>query len=252
MTVEARLDHSILVATEIFIAQGARIVTIILSRDVTDKVSLDFSVQLQTSTIIVTSSSKQLEVTEVILDSVIMVFGTEPGEDDLWWVSRLPKKHKTIFVMGGNWDLALAQVLGQFPRPLFIHSPHLDSNNASSSLTTVYRKPHYFKDHLEKMAIFHVNTKMLTDDQDDMVRGLDLELELDFGGHEFPAVAFEFYPYSMPDFEGQSQHGGYEYDIVAVLADALNLRLVIRPPSSGIMWGREDPPGSGNFTGWVD
>ncbi len=62
-------------------------------------------------------------------------------------------------------------------------------------------------------------------------------------------MAFYFYPYSIPDFEGQANHAGIEYDIVAAIADSLNLRLVVRPPSTGGSWGYEDPKGSGNYTG---
>jgi len=40
--------------------------------------------------------------------------------------------------------------------------------------------------------------------------------------------------------------------LVAVSAlSGLNLKLVLQPTSDGQYWGKEEPPGSGNFTGLI-
>ncbi len=69
-----------------------------------------------------------------------------------------------------------------------------------------------------------------------------------FVGLDFPAVAFEFSPYSHPDFEN-GHHEGFEYEIVAAITNALGLNLVVKPPSTGGMWGWEED--NGNFTGEI-
>ncbi len=69
----------------------------------------------------------------------------------------------------------------------------------------------------------------------------------DFGGRSFPAVAFHFHPYSVPDFDDQANHAGFEYEIAAAVAESLNLRLVVSSPSSGGLWGSEDE--HGNYSG---
>lgn len=74
------------------------------------------------------------------------------------------------------------------------------------------------------------------------------KFQLDFGGHEIPGVAFTYKPYSMPDHSsGQDNHGGLEYETAATVLGALNLRLVVRLPSTGRMWGRPDK--HGNWSG---
>ena len=40
-----------------------------------------------------------------------------------------------------------------------------------------------------------------------------LERQLDFGGEDIAAVAFHFYPWSVPDYEG-GNHGGFEYQVL--------------------------------------
>ncbi len=59
-----------------------------------------------------------------------------------------------------------------------------------------------------------------------------------------------FPPYSEPDFggEGRRGHGGFEYEIAAAAAGSLGLNLVLRPPSTGVMWGSR-VEGTDNFTG---
>ena len=75
-------------------------------------------------------------------------------------------------------------------------------------------------------------------------------MQTDFGGRELRAVAFYFYPYSIPDYEsGAEEHGGIEYNIASTIAESLNFRLVLRAPSTGGQWGYEEPKGSGNYTG---
>ena len=242
------LARPIRIAAEILEGQGARVVTVLL--DVAAVAGKAFEeLGLQVPVVIATPS----EVTGLVLDNVVAVMGSDTGEDDLQWVSRLPKMHKIIFVMmDGGWDGRdlRREALGQFPKALYLSQAHLDgyknhdnttSSSSSSSIIRAYRKPHYFEDRLEKVAIFEAEVNK--------GGGATFQLETDFGGHDFPAVAFHFYPYSMPDFETQSGHGGIEYRIASAVAAALNLRLVISPPSTGGFWGEEDPPGSGNYTG---
>ncbi len=90
--------------------------------------------------------------------------------------------------------------------------------------------------------------------------------QLDFKGNEFRAVAFPFYPFSLPDYENQMDHKantimqyfpsetllkndtqGFEYEIADTVARGLNLRLVVREPTTCCVWGAEG--GDGNFTG---
>ncbi len=62
-------------------------------------------------------------------------------------------------------------------------------------------------------------------------------------------MAFMFPPYSEPDFGGEGRgHGGFEYEIAAAAAGSLGLNLVLRPPSTGVMWGSR-VEGTDNFTG---
>ncbi len=72
-----------------------------------------------------------------------------------------------------------------------------------------------------------------------------------FSRQDFPAVAFMFPPYSKPDFggeDGRRGHGGFEYEIASAAAGSLGLNLVLRPPSTGVMWGSR-VEGTDNFTG---
>ncbi len=75
--------------------------------------------------------------------------------------------------------------------------------------------------------------------------------QTDFGGRELRAVAFQFYPYSQPDFENNLSHGGFEYRIAEAVVSSLNFKMTIRKPSSGARWGREDSPGSNRYDGMI-
>ncbi len=81
------------------------------------------------------------------------------------------------------------------------------------------------------------------------------------------AAGFHFPPYSVLDFETGRvrvtsdsweacfrhtrllQHSGIEYDITATVVNALRRDMKVQLPGDGAFWGRETPPGSGNYTG---
>ncbi len=110
---------------------------------------------------------------------------------------------------------------------------------------------HTWKYHkqIEKFAIFN------GDDQEywhkNGVKSSTLRLkpehQLNFGNNEFAAVAFRIPPYSLPDYQNQENSGGFEYEIASLVTKGINIRLIIRPPSTGFMWGNKDA--TGNYTG---
>lgn len=69
-----------------------------------------------------------------------------------------------------------------------------------------------------------------------------------FNGHKIRASAFNNRPYSIINLE-TNRHGGIEYNIARTLTKSLNLEMVVQNPTDGEKWGREEPPGSGNFSG---
>ncbi len=151
-------------------------------------------------------------------------------------VTKLPPSHEIIFTSSNSDRISLFPKLARLPLSLyFVKSNH--------STVTISRRPDIMEEyHVETLGFLN-NAHYFTNS----TKRSD-KLQLDFHGSNFPAVAFPYKPYSMPDYSDPSKHSGYEYEIAKVLADSLNLALVIAPPSSGFMWGSENKE-TGNFTG---
>ncbi len=176
--------------------------------------------------------------------SIVSILPNQDG--NTYWLSELPARHKIIFATD---DLTSIR---QFPRlkrlPLsefFIYEKNgtFDADGRYDQFS-VHKWEGYHSNDMVEVAM--CTGENFDCDYRDAAGSMDFHLQTDYKGHEFPAVAFEFFPYSMPDFETQV-HSGFEYMIVKVLTDALNLKMVVRPPTSGGMWGwqKED----GNYTG---
>ena len=103
----------------------------------------------------------------------------------------------------------------------------------------------HFKEEIKMIGTFGING--LNSNENTLTGMKELAQRMDFKGNAFPAVAFNFPPYSVPDYANQENNGGYEYEITSVVAKALNLKLTVHPPSRGGLWGLPDE--HGNYTG---
>ena len=65
-----------------------------------------------------------------------------------------------------------------------------------------------------------------------------------FGGKTLLATSFQLAPFTYQNADGS--RGGWEYSVVAVLAEKLNFKLDINPPPNGELWGENK---NGTFTG---
>ena len=66
----------------------------------------------------------------------------------------------------------------------------------------------------------------------------------DFGGKVLKVTTFNHPPYTYQEESGE--YGGYEYRVVAALANNMNFELDINPPPNGEKWGENK---NGTFTG---
>ena len=66
----------------------------------------------------------------------------------------------------------------------------------------------------------------------------------DFGGKILKATSFQLAPFNYQNDDGS--RGGWEYKVMAALAEKLNFKLSINPPPSGELWGENK---NGTFTG---
>lgn len=66
----------------------------------------------------------------------------------------------------------------------------------------------------------------------------------DFGGKILEATSFQLAPFSYQNNDGS--RGGWEFRVMAALAEKLNFKLSINPPPKGELWGENK---NGTFTG---
>ncbi len=163
------------------------------------------------------------------------------------WIKLLPWIHNPVLITN-SLDSFADSDFRHLKRlePIFFVTGEEEKKKDSPARFTVYTWKYHKNP--SKFAIYdgshgyrqrdHVYTSTLT---------LNSGYQLDFGGHDFPSVAFQFPPYSLPDYEEQENNGGFEYEIALAVAKGLNLRLVVSPPSTGKRWGSADA--YGNYTG---
>ena len=65
-----------------------------------------------------------------------------------------------------------------------------------------------------------------------------------FGGKTLQATSFQLAPFTYQNADGS--RGGWEYSVMASLAEKLNFKLDINPPPNGELWGENK---NGTFTG---
>ena len=65
-----------------------------------------------------------------------------------------------------------------------------------------------------------------------------------FGGKTLLATSFQLAPFTYRNADGT--RGGWEYSVMAALAEKLNFKLDINPPPNGELWGENK---NGTFTG---
>ncbi len=151
-------------------------------------------------------------------------------------VSKLPTSHEIIFTSTNSDSISQFPKLAKLPQSLYF----VQSNEGT---VMVGKRPDIMEgNHFETLGFWNNANDFIGN-----IKSSD-KLQLDFHGSDFPAVAFLYKPFSMPNYNDPSKHSGYEYEIVKVVTDSLNLQLDISPPSSGFMWGLEDKE-TGNFTG---
>ncbi len=168
------------------------------------------------------------------------------------WLGELPWISNVVVIT------ASTEWADRFPNVKRLQ-PTFFLREANSTGFEVHAWTSYLEHDLDKVAIFRQGagyiTKNQRDDEDGHHSGRlyvsDPKRLLDFGGREFPGVAFTFPPYSLPNYKNQEGHGGFEYEIAAAVTKGLNLRLVVRPPSKGGLWGVEDEHGNFNGEGQV-
>ncbi len=186
--------------------------------------------------------------------------GLGGGNSTFGWLSALPPLHNFVFVADSLDALARGRKkLAGLPHALFyVASAAADGRQTLS----VYKRPNFMEaEVLAKLAVLkeeeeEANSRLAeslarssSSSSSSPSSSSAFGLQTDFGGRRLRGVAFDFFPYSVPDFGDPTGHGGFEYAIADTVARSLNLRLVLRPPSEGRMWGREDPPGSGRYDG---
>ncbi len=140
----------------------------------------------------------------------------------------------------------------RFPRALYFVSECGEDSSSSPASFSVFHRPDFLSGHFGKVALFD-GSDYFTDlggRSSDFPPSLVPRVQTDFFGGELRGVAFEFFPYSRPDFDDQSRHSGFEFSIADTAARSLGLDLVLRPPSKGARWGRMDE--NGTFDGRFD
>ncbi len=151
-------------------------------------------------------------------------------------VTKLPASHEIIFTSSNSDTIRLFPKLSRLPLSLYF----VQSNN---STVMIRKRPDLMEEN-------NLETLGLWNNANDFIGNIKIRnrLQLDFHGSNIPAVAFPYKPFSMPNYNDPSKHSGYEYEIVKVVTDSLNLQLDISPPSSGFMWGLHNKE-TGNYTG---
>ncbi len=179
--------------------------------------------------------------------STIVWIRDEPNKDT---VDKLDPNNKYVFVVCN------AQKVARMPwmRNLFnvILMEDLDwcklESPPSKIIFSTYKRTDVYESTIERTELYtDSGIKMGSPHAKDIKS--EMGLQGDFGWHDFHAVAFHFPPYSTPDYEDQSKSGGFEYLIAKLLTESLKLKMVLHPPSTGQRWGREEPEGSGNYSG---
>lgn len=159
-----------------------------------------------------------------ICRNAVVTLGKESQGGGLEWLARLPVQDNVIFLADSRKSLADNLRLRRLPHSLyFVDEPF--ENNATRTMHqeprrnsfTVYRREDYYSAMPKRIARFQDEAYFLREGTISRLPDILPEPQLDFGGHDFPAVAFEFHPYSMPDFETQTNHAGFEYEIVSIV-----------------------------------
>ena len=163
------------------------------------------------------------------------------GGGDRRWLGKLPATKTTVYVQTSGEDEEMAfSGIGTASRALFLRVKEEDENSTNScSVVDIYKRPDIFSGDLEKIATKIGNDRPLeraptssSSSSSSLIPGP----QNNFRGAELRASAFDVAPYSEPDFEDPSNHGGFEFEIADIVARALGLDMVLRPPETGFMW----------------
>ncbi len=161
-----------------------------------------------------------------LCDNILVLLDT-PGH----WLNWLPVDHNIIFISNdADW-------IDDYPRLTRLQNAFffIPSDDDNGSKLGIYER-RLFEDSFRKIPLQKV----------DEVMEEHLRVNYDYGGVNFRAVAFNFPPFSVLSPNGND---GYEFNIVSAIADALKLDLEVRTPTSGGMWGWQEP--DGNYTGKI-
>ena len=156
----------------------------------------------------------------IICKEAVIVLGKDGDVMDSW-IAQIPVSDSIIFIADSTDTLNAHPRLRRLPKSLYFVTNSADVTNRSNIEHyypfAVYARPDYF-DTLKEVALYREGSYHLANVMSKTVPNMMPRPQLDYGGGDFPAVAFQFYPYSMPDFETQKNHAGFEYEIVSILA----------------------------------
>ncbi len=136
----------------------------------------------------IVSKSRISDIRESIIvpDNIIVILG-EDVQDFGYLTRDIPVLKKVVFICMQNAAKDSLQLTGHFP-----HSMVLAADPDSNEIKC-YRRLHFYEEmykiskHMDECGDFSV-------------------IQTDFHAHTLHAVAFDFFPYSRPDFEKQVCH----------------------------------------------
>ena len=174
-------------------------------------------VEMAHSVPVVTLSHDALEwKARMMCKDAVVILGTDRDLMDSC-IAWIPVHNSIIFIADSLKSIHDQQRLRRLPKSLYFVTTSTDMvtelNNEYNYPFSVYSRPDYFGG-LQETAMFNQDNYLMRGAKSQHITNMMPKPQIDFGGRDFPAVAFRFYPYSMPDYKTQTNHAGFEYEIV--------------------------------------
>ncbi len=161
-------------------------------------------------------------------DALVLLSASEGVEDVGRWLPLIPVGFRIVFVaQSADVVKQLYPRLRRLPRAFYLIPETRNATASSKYLFSLHKRPSFFKETLAKVSLYSAKegdfilAAQVEEGRRKIVRSSSMpdllpDTQLDYGNHDIPAVAFKFFPYSVPDYETQ-QHTGFEFEIVHIV-----------------------------------